>query len=192
MSFDLGRIRDELRAAPPGSPYAPELAVAVVSDVFRMAGIVPPAPPRWRAWLGAKQLPRLGEQVALLAHVLATTSLRAETVRALSAGGARALSEAEAALQRFFEGVAPLSAEMVAGNAYRQEEFLRNWIAAVGGAVEGEKPRDSAARLEQLDYRKTLAEYGKAEKARQAEAERRARLMKEAAEKQAAAQGWRE
>ena len=81
---------------------------------------------------------------------------------------------------------------MIRANAFRQEEFLRRWIEAVGGSVAGESAKDSKKRLEQLDYRKTLAEYDRAEKARQAEAARRAKLLQEAADREAAARGWRE
>jgi hypothetical protein len=188
MAFDLKRIRSEAQAAPLPSPYPLDLAVAIVNDTLRLAGLVPPSAQRW------KQAPLKGrsklheEQVGMLAHLLATTSLREETVRAID----RARFDAPKALGAFFEAVAPLTAEMIRANAFRQEEFLRRWIEAVGGEVGGESARDSKKRLEQLDYRKTLAEYERAEKARQAEAERRAKLLQEAAEREAAARGWRE
>lgn len=188
MAFDLIRIREELQAAPLPSPYPLELAVAVVTDCLRAGGAAPVAARTWRAWTARKDSPLLGEQLGMLAHLLAVTSLRAESARALES---RTL-DPEAALPPFFESVRPLTAEMIRANAFRQEEFLRKWIALVGGEVRGESARESRKRLEQLDYRKTLAEYDRAEKARLAEAERRAKLLEEAARREADARGWRE
>jgi hypothetical protein len=186
MAFDLERIQRELRAAPLVSPYPLDLSVAVLSDVFRMAGVVPPARSTWAAW--TKRAHKLwGEQMGMLAHALASTVLREETVRAI---GPR--FDPSSALEPFFEAVKPLTAEMIRANAFRQEEFLRKWIAAVGGAVAGESEKESKKRAAQLDYRQTLAEYDKAEAARKAEAERRAKLLQQAAQNEAAARGWRE
>ncbi|HSB60745.1 MAG TPA: hypothetical protein VLI67_03430 [Vicinamibacteria bacterium] len=188
MAFDLRRIQAEAQAAPLASPYPLELSVAVVCDCFRLAGLVPPsAKGRKRAAAGGKA-PLREEQTGMLAHLLATTSLRDETVRAL--GGRRV--DVTKALADFFGAIAPLTAEMIQANAFRREEFLRRWIESIGGEVAGEGSAESAERIEQLDYRRTLAEYDRAEKARKDEAERRARLLKEAADREAAARGWRE
>jgi hypothetical protein len=66
------------------------------------------------------------------------------------------------------------------------------WARAVGGAWAGEAPLASAARLDKLDDKKTLAEYQAAEKARKDEQKRRDKALREAAEKEAEAHGWRE
>lgn len=55
-----------------------------------------------------------------------------------------------------------------------------------------ETARQSKARLQQLDYRTTLQEFKKAEAARKEEAKRRAKLLQEARDREAAAHGWRE
>jgi hypothetical protein len=123
-----------------------------------------------------------------LAHALATTSLRHEAVQALRASSSRP----DRLLDGFFDAIAPLTAEMIRSNSFRQEEFLRRFVEALGGQVAGETERVSARRLEQLDYRKTLAEFQRAEKARASEAERRAKLLAEAAKREADARGWRE
>ena len=47
-------------------------------------------------------------------------------------------------------------------------------------------------RLDQLDYRKTMADYKAAEQSRKEEAARRAKLLAEAAQREADARGWRE
>ncbi len=190
LAFDLKRIRDELAAAPLPSPYPLDLAAAVVDDCFRLAGRLPLPWKDFKEWTSKKAKRRLlAEQLGMLAHVLAVTSLRDQTVATLAV---HPELDAGKVLDGFFDAIAPLTAEMIRANAFRQEEFLRRWIAAVGGTVEGEAPEASNRRLDQLDYRKTLKEYTRAEDARKAEAEKRARLLREAAEREAAARGWRE
>jgi hypothetical protein len=186
MAFDLRKIADELKAAPLASPYPLDLAAAIVNDAFRVARIVPVPKKKWDSWSGPKR-GYWSEQAGMLAHALATTSLRAATVEALQPS-----VDPTAALEAFFDAIKPLTAEMIRSNAFRQEEFLRNWVTAVGGTVEGEKPEESRRRLDRLDYRKTRAEYEKAEKARKAEAARRNKALEEAAAREAAARGWRE
>jgi hypothetical protein len=185
MPFDLARILTEVEAAGAPPSYPAALAAAVISDCIRRAGRVPPPAQDWHAW-SRKPGPHWEEQLAAIAHLLNTTSLRDATVEALSTRKKAPL------LPPFFEAVAPISAEMVRTNPFRREEFLRRWIEWAGGRVLGETPAASAKRLEQLDYRKTLSEYAKADRARKAEAERRARLLAEAAAKEAEAKGWRE
>jgi hypothetical protein len=188
MTFDLAAVRKELEGTLLASPYPPDLSAAVVSDTFRMARIVPPTPAGWRSWLKRRGAGLLDEQLGMLAHILLTTSLRQATIATLEETPA----EPMAALPSFFDKVQPLTAEMIRSNAFRQEEFLRRWIEAVGGSVTGETPKQSLARLEQLDYRTTLEEFKKADSARKAEAARRAKLLQEARDKEAAARGWRE
>jgi hypothetical protein len=195
VSVDLTRVRDEMAAAPLVSPWPLEVAVAVVNDAFRMGGeLTPPAAGTWAAWARKSKL--LEEQVGMLAHALASTSLRESSVEALAARtrdlSGEPVPHSERILEGFFEAIAPLTAEMIRSNAFRQEEFLRRWVAALSAAVAGEKPDASRRRLDQLDYRKTLAEFDRAEGARKLEADRRAKLRKEAEEREAAARGWRE
>ncbi len=189
MAFDLKRIEDEIGAAALESPYSVELAAAVVSDTFRLGGLAPPAAAWWRHSRGGKAAEALfGEQAGMLGWLLNTTSLREGAVAALRAGqpGPKQL------LEGFFEAVRPLTGEMIRANAFRREEFLRRFVEAVGGQVAGETAEQSRRRLEQLDYRKTMADYKAAEKARKEEADRRAKLLAEAAAREAEARGWRE
>lgn len=183
MAFDLARIRKEIEAAPLLVPWPSDLAVAVVSDTFRMAGVAPPSDADWIE----RSKPSWFERLGVLAWLLASTSLREETVRALKPG-----FDALAAVAAFLDAVAPLTAEMLRQNAFRQEELIRQWIAAVGGRIAGETAAQSRKKLEQLDYRKTLVEYERAEKARKEEAEKRAQALREAAEREAQERGWRE
>ena len=186
MAFDVASIQREMRSAPPMADLPWALAVAIVSDTFRLAGLVPPGPSTWDEW--RRKRPRAAELLGELARALVVSALRAETVRALEA----APPPAEAMLEGFFEATEPLTAEMARENPFRQEEFLRDWVQSCGGEVEGESKARSRARLQQLDYRQALAEYGKAEAARKAEAQRRAQLLREAAERAEHAKGWRE
>ena len=187
MPFDLPLIRKQLAESVIVSPYPLELSAAVVSDSFRLAGIAPPALSSWRTWAGKKR-DLATEQLGMLAHILHTTSLRDETVATLR----KKSVEPAFAIPEFLDKVKPLTAEMIRANEFRQEEFLRRFIEAVGGVVKGETAKQSQARLEQLDYRSTLEEFKKADAARKAEAARRAKLLQEARDKEAAARGWRE
>jgi len=186
MAFDVAALRRELDGAPVGAELPWAVAVAVVADTFRLAGLVPPAPRAWDGW--RKKWPRSQELLAALARALVTTSLRAESQAALAA----ARPSVDEAVESFLDGIAPLSGEMVRANPFRQEEFLRHWIRACGGRVAGESVAESAQRLTQLDYRQALAEYARAESARKTEAARRAQLLREAREREEQAKGWRE
>jgi hypothetical protein len=187
LPFALDRIKEEMRTAPPAAPWPPELAAAVVNDAFRMAGVHPVPDAQW--WRDRQQAHALVvDQMGMLAHLLSYTSLRAETVSVL----AESPRDATVAIDAFLAAVEPLTAEMVRANAFRQEEFVRRWIATIGGGIAGETAKQSAKKLDQLDYRKTLSEYQRADKAREKEAKARAKALKEAAEREAAARGWRE
>jgi hypothetical protein len=183
----LSELEKEFAARPLVSPYALELAIAVVSDAFRRANKAAPPPGLWGE-LRQRYPARFAEQLGMLAHLLASTSLAAATVEAV---GATALEPA-AGIAVFFEQIEPLSAEMIRGNVFRREELVRKWLGAFGGGIAGETGEQSAARINALDYRATVAEYAKAEAARKAEASERARLLREAEEREAAARGWRE
>lgn len=188
MGFDLARIQRELAEHPLSSPVPLDLAIAIVNDVLRVAGTVVVVDRGWEAWRRAAK-PLWEEQMGMVAHALAVTSLREATV-----GAIRRLGDPRpvARLQGFFGAIEPLTAEMIRSNQFRREELLRRWIEAWEGRVEGEAPEQSARRLEQLDYRRALREYERAEAARKSEAARRAKLAQEAAEREAAARGWRE
>jgi hypothetical protein len=187
MALTLKQLEQELLGSPLQSPYSNELAVAVVSDAFRLANLKPP-PSTTYEQLKQKHPERLPEQMGMLAHLLASTHLRDETSEALR----KTARDLVAGLTNFFEQVEPLTAEMVRGNAFRREEFVRKWAATWGVPIAGETAEQSQQKLTALDYRQTLAEYQRAEAARKAEADKRAQLLREAQEREAAARGWRE
>lgn len=187
MLFDIPTLRKQLAAAPIVSPYSQELAVAIICDTFRLANVRPPSRADWTALEQRAPSPLWKEQVVMLAHLLSGSALRDDSAKAL-----RKNADAASILQRFFEEVAPLTAEMVRSNGFRQEEFLRKWVRAVGGDVLNESAKESAQRLDQLDYRKATHELKRAEHARKKEAERREQLLREAQQREAEARGWRE
>lgn len=184
MPFDVKKVMQELEATPMLSPYPPELSRAVVNDVFRHAGLRPISSASWIERESMGGLPHMAEQAGMLAHALASTSLGKETRRTLTGGKSQA-----DVLDGFFRSIEPLTAELIRNNTFRQEEFVRKWIAAVQGTVAGETPAESRARLDDLDLGKMSAELEKADKAREKEAKRRAEAMRKAAEAAAAQMG---
>src|SRR5512140_1701587 len=99
MAFDLAALTQELDKAPPAAELPWAVAVAVVSDTFRLAGLAPPSPRQWESW--RRKWPRAQELVATLAWLLVATALRGETVRSLQD---RRPNPAEIA-QEFLDGV---------------------------------------------------------------------------------------
>lgn len=186
MAFDIPALQGEIARSPLHSPYPLDVAIAIVDDCLRLAGKAPVAARQWERW-GEEMGPLWPEQLGVLAHFLATTSLRSLTVDAIRRAG-----DLRTGLPHFFRAIAPLTAEMIRSNRFRQEELLRQWAAWCRGEIAGETPAQSQTRREELDYNKTLAEYKRAEAARKREEARRARLLKEAEERAAAARGWRE
>jgi|CXWL01.1.fsa_nt_gi hypothetical protein len=185
MALDLKRVMKETGVSGPPADYPAPLAAAVVSDCFRLAKVTPPTAKEWHEWSRTAS-PRGKEQLSFLAHLLTATSLRDETIRAL------AVPRPDQPLASFFEAIEPLTGELLGMNTFRKEEFVRRWIAWVGGEIAGESQTASRRNVERLDYRKILAEFERAEKTRRAEADRRARLLVEAAKREADARGWRE
>ena len=187
MHFDIQTLRKQLAAAPIVSPYPHELAVAIICDTFRLANVRPPSRQDWAALEQRARHPLWKEQVVMLAHLLAGSALRDDSAKAMQKG-----TDATTLLQRFFESITPLTAEMVRSNGFRQEEFLRKWVHALEAQVLNESAKESAKRLDQLDYRKAMQEMKRAEDARKKEAERREELLREAERRAAEARGWRE
>jgi hypothetical protein len=186
--FDIPLLQKQLSAAPIVSPYAHDLAVAIICDTFRLVdGVKPPTLADWRDLEQRYKHALWKEQVAMLAHVLVSTSLREQTVGTMRGG-----ANTRKVMEVFFDSIEPLTAEMVRSNAFRQEEFLRKWVVAVDGQVMNESVRDSAARLEQLDYKKATYELRRAEHARKKEAEKREKAIAEAEKRAAEARGWHE
>ncbi|WP_342377988.1 hypothetical protein NVS55_01570 [Myxococcus stipitatus] len=188
MVFDIKDIQKQLSAVPLVSPYPHDLSVAIICDVFRVAGLRPPSRADWAGLEHASKAAGLWkEQVGMLAHVLTSSTLGEDSSQAL-----RKDADPRVLLALFFTRVEPLTAEMVRSNAFRQEEFLRKWVHAVQGQVKGETAMESDARLKKLDYRAALKEMERAEEARRREADKRLKELQEAEKRAADARGWRE
>ncbi|MCY1032958.1 hypothetical protein OV207_15915 [Corallococcus sp. BB11-1] len=187
MAFSLAHLREQLAASPIVSPYPHDLAVAILCDTFRQGSQKPPSQAEWEKLEKRVKNPLFREQVGMLAHVLVSSDLRKKTVLYLTADRTPL-----ARLQQFFEEVHPLTAEMVRSNAFRQEEFLRKWVSALGADIEGETEQESKRRLKDLDYRQAVTDLRKVEEARKQEADRRTKMLQEAQQKDAEARGWRE
>lgn len=191
VRFDLPTIIAEIGSSPPTSPLPLPVAIAAVNDVFRDAGRAPIADSRWAAWYQKLPTPLFRDQVSMLGHFLLVSD-------ALRTASVTALTDTSHVLEDDFfdllEHIEPLTAAMIANNAFRQEEFLRRWVSFCQGRVEGETVPKSRARLKKLDYKAALAEVEKAEAARKKEEERRAKLRAEAERrrKEAEARSWRE
>ncbi|MFB6374360.1 MAG: hypothetical protein ABEN55_14865 [Bradymonadaceae bacterium] len=184
MAFELETIEREADEVSLHSPVPLDVAIAAVNDCFRMAGTSPVDDATWRHW--ARETGEYwAEQMGMIAHLLAATSLRAPTVEALRA----ATDDRRPSLRRFFDRIAPLTAEMIRSNEFRREECLRRWVEWCGGTFAGESAETSEERLERLDYRETLEEYERADAAREQEREERIEAAKE---QDTAARGWRE
>lgn len=186
MSLNIEEMQLEIANAPLTSPWPLDVAIAVVNDCFRLAGRHPVETGQWKQWQNELG-PNWVDQISTLAHFLAMTTLRKKTVEALSQ-----IADRRNALPHFFRSIKPLTAEMMRSNRFRQEETLRKWAAFCRLPIHGETATAAKARMEELDYGKTLAEYKRAEAARKRDKQRRQRLLKEAQERAAAARGWRE
>lgn len=183
MNCDINRVASEVEKASLHSPFPLDVSIAVVNDCFRMASVAAVSDEQWQQW--EEQLGSLWpEQMGLLAHLLSVTSLRRVTVASLRQAGDR-----RGELRRFFDRIEPLTAEMIRSNAFRREECIRRWLEWCAAGVHGESTEASQQRLAQLDYRKALSEYERAEAARKEEAEGR---MERARKQKTAARGWRE
>jgi hypothetical protein len=183
--FDLKRIVEQLDAAPLLAPMSPWIGAALIDDCARLGS---GAPAERDFWPETLKDAKCQELIGTLAHFLAFTALRDETIGCFRASGA----SPDAAVRAFLAATEPLDAAMIRDNAFRREELLRQWVAAVGGVIAGETAAFSEKRLKQLDYRQALAEYARAEAERKAEAARRAAALAEAERRAQENSGWRE
>ena len=184
MDCDINEVVQEVQNASLHSPFSLDTAIAVVNDCFRIAGSAPVGDDVWERW--EEQFGSLWpEQMGIMAHLLSATSLGTVTVSALRESGEDRRGE----LAGFFRRIESLTAEMIRSNAFRREECIRRWLQWCGAGIEGEDEEASKRRLEQLDYRETLAEYQRAEAAREEEYSGR---MERVRQQRTAARGWRE
>jgi hypothetical protein len=188
VPFDPKTIHDELDAAPLEAPLPVELARAIVDDGLRRAGRAPIPLTTWQTWQ-RKAHKRWAEQLGMLGHLLSATSMGQASEQAWR----KTRREPARNVEIFFKTIEPLTAEMIRDNAFRQEELVRKWALRLGGDIVGETDAQARTRLDELDYRSTLKEFEKAERARKKESTRRRKLLEEARKRrEAEARAWRE
>lgn len=185
--LDVRALLDEIDRGPPLPPPVFAVSIAIIDDVSRLAGLPPVPDGSWALWRAQRGWPGLDGQAAALAHWLVHTSLRTTTVAWLTAHPRDAR-----ALEAMFEALGPVPGDALPANAFRREEVVRRWAEAWGLPILGEARAQSERRLEQLDYRKALGAFTKAEGERRAAAEAARRAAAEAAARAAESQGYRE
>lgn len=193
MALNLRDLETAHAAEPMRAPIPEALAAARIADVWRRAGVPGPTHAAFTRLIEARKGPpnggaRAQEQLLVLGHLIAITALGAEATLALQ----RQPRAPESVLGLLLDRVLPLTAEMVRTNAFRREEFVRCCCLAFGIDVHGETATQSAKRIDQLDYRKALAEAARAESERKKVEAERAEAARIAAEAEAQARGNRE
>jgi hypothetical protein len=150
----------------------PALVRARLADFHRDQGLETLPPETFRDLLGT--LDREG----LRRLALVTDALEAPAVDRVVAALARARG-VETQVGMGFVGFAAmtplLTLELLGQSPLRLEELARRWTQALGAGIAGETEKESAQRLERLDYGKLLEE---AERAKQAAETRQAKLKK--------------
>lgn len=111
-------------------------------------------------------------RLALVVNGFSDNEARSAFIRKI---GPASAVEAVAILVGFARGHELLTVSLLLESPLRREEFVRHFVAQIGGEILGEDPADSAERLRRLDYRKLLEE---ADRARSSAEDRLAYLKK--------------
>jgi hypothetical protein len=135
------------------SDAAPALVRARLADAYRDAGLLPASSAPFKS-LGPGDWERLAILCCALPmvvpHLPALVGRKAVDTHVAEAFVAPARAR----------GL--LTREVLGRSPARIEELARAWIAGLGAGVDGETPRESKARLAQLDYAALLARVEKA------------------------------
>lgn len=148
------------------------LVRARLADAYRDAQVEPLSPDAFDA-LTADLNAEAWRRLALAVSVLDLPMTRTALPHLIDEGGsARQVDEAFVCLAR---ETSLLTMELLRQGPFRIEEFIRHFLARLGGAVAGETTQQSRERLERLDYGRLLAE---AERAKVSAADRMDYLRK--------------
>jgi hypothetical protein len=148
-----------------------ELLRARVADFYRDLSREPMNPDEFIQQ--AKALDSEAQRrLALATNGLSDGGARAAFTKAI---GQAAAAEGVALLTSFARDLDLLTVTLLLESPLRREEFVRHFVARIGGVFHGESPTDSEDLLRRLDYRVLLAE---AEKARLSAGDRMAYLKK--------------
>ena len=148
-----------------------ELLRARIADFFRDLSREPMDPDEFKQQAGSLDL-ESQRRLALVVNGFSDGETRAAFTRTV--GRAPAV-EAVAMLVGFAREHELLTVPLLLESSLRREEFVRHFIARIGGEILGENPADSEDRLRRLDYGTLLAE---AEQARSSAEDRLAYLKK--------------
>jgi hypothetical protein len=148
-----------------------ELLRARIADCFRDLTRQPMGPEEFMHQAKALDI-ESQRRLALAVSGLSDGETRAAFARAV---GPMAAAKGVAMLTGFVRDQDLLTVSLLLESPIRREEFVRHFVARIGGMFYGENPGDSEERLRRLDYRALLAE---AEKARLSAEDRLAYLKK--------------
>lgn len=173
VELDLAVLQDAaagLAAALAASDVDLDLARARLADRCRDAGVRPTHPLRLGPMLEALD-PEGRRRFALVVALLEEPEITPYAA-ALLAGLRPGVGPAVVGV---VVATGPLTLELVRESPLRAQEFCRHLVAHLGAAVRGETARESAGRLERLDYGRLLEE---AERAKMSASERLEYLRK--------------
>jgi hypothetical protein len=162
--LDLAALTAALQAAVPALERAalePLLVRARLADRCRDLGLEPLDPDLFDSATAGLPEPAW-RRLALTVAALDTAPVREGLKPAL----ARNLAEAvQGGLVGFAREAELLTLDLLRQSPLRLEEFARAWAARLGAGIAREKPEESKARLERLDYKRLLDEAERAKKA---------------------------
>jgi hypothetical protein len=167
----LATVLEQLDRALYTPPAHLDSSLAVLNDALRDLGLQPLLLADFDR-IGALA-PTATPLLAALAFALRSTGL-GEALRAHAPSQVRTLD----AMRAFLSSCEELPADTLPKSAFRREELLRKWLAAVELPIAGESPSQSAQRLEQVDFNRL-------KRAMDREAQERKRLAAEWVEKKA-------
>lgn len=173
-SFDLGALCEHLRlAAHDLSDREPDppLVGARLLDGARDLDLAVPPSREWSEWV--KALDRHGWlRLDVLVRVFRETPSGDAVGTCLRADSARLRSAFPELCQREAK---LLTVELLLKSPFRVEELARKWVHALGGTIAGETAKESAQRMERLDFGDVLKNL----KAADADREKRMKKLKE-------------
>lgn len=171
MAIALEPVLQALETLVYEPPARVEESLALINDQLRSMGLSP---------LGKRDF----DQLSVIDEALVSVwGFVAFALRATAFGASLERERCEvdslAALEFFVLSAAGLPVAALAKNAFRREEVLRKWCSAFQIAIEGESTKQSAERLDAVDFQRL-------KKVMEREAESRRALAFEAAKKKAA------
>ena len=172
-------LLSEAARAVESRPPDPELLFARLCDTYRAMDFDPPKeawtlhPPPWPEVAEKLKRPFTEEdwkRIHLLVDSLGEKSIwELVRQRCVEWGTERTTALLFVAFAKWAD---LLTIPLLLKSVFRVEEFARKWVEVLGGAIAGEKEKDSHKRIRNLDYGNVLENLQKAQKAREAHRKR--------------------